>query len=99
MVRVGLVRCHRGGRRLRLKPARPGRCHGPAMPAGWRWSPTNRWIRWARVVWLLMNRSALWVVSVRVTLFQRMSMSGWWLAASAASATRLTNRVADRKWP
>jgi hypothetical protein len=30
-------------------------------------------------------------------LFQRMSMSGWWLAASAASATRLTNRVADRK--
>jgi hypothetical protein len=38
------------------------------------------------------------VVSVRVTLFQGMSMSGWWLAASAASATRLTNRVADRKW-
>jgi hypothetical protein len=39
------------------------------------------------------------VVSVRVTLlFQRMSMSGWWLAASAASATRLTNRVADPKW-
>jgi hypothetical protein len=36
-------------------------------------------------------------VSVRVALFQRMSMSGWWLAASAASATRLTNRVADRK--
>jgi hypothetical protein len=35
----------------------------------------------------------------RVTLlFQRMSMSGWWLAASAASATRLTNRVADQKW-
>jgi hypothetical protein len=30
-------------------------------------------------------------------LFQRMSMSGWWLAASAASATWLTNRVADRK--
>jgi hypothetical protein len=47
---------------------------------------------------LLMNRSALWVVSVRVTLFQRMSMSGWWLAASAASATGLTNRVADPKW-
>jgi hypothetical protein len=34
----------------------------------------------------------------RVTLFQRMSMSGWWLAASAASAARLTNRVAVRKW-
>jgi len=33
----------------------------------------------------------------RVTLFQRMSMSGWWLAASAGSATGLTNRVADRK--
>jgi hypothetical protein len=31
-------------------------------------------------------------------LFQRMSMSGWRLAASAPSATRLTNRVADRKW-
>jgi len=35
VVRVGLVRCRRGGRRLRLKAARPGRCHGPAMPGGW----------------------------------------------------------------
>jgi hypothetical protein len=34
MVRVGLVRCRLGGRRLRLTPARPGRCHGPAMPGG-----------------------------------------------------------------
>jgi hypothetical protein len=71
--------------------SRPGHAWRVVMAA------TNRWIRWARVVSLLMNRSALWVASARVTLFQRMSMSGCWLAASAA-ATRLTNRVADRKW-
>jgi hypothetical protein len=72
--------------------SRPGHAWRVLMVAA------NRWIRWARVVSLLMNRSALWVVSVRVTLwFRRMSMSGWWLAASAASATRLTNRVADPK--
>jgi hypothetical protein len=44
------------------------------------------------------TQSALWVVSVPVTLFQRMSMPGWWPAASAASATGLSNRVADPKW-
>ena len=39
-----------------------------------------------------------WVESVRRTLFQPWTrMSGWWLAASATSATRLTNAIAAAK--
>ena len=38
------------------------------------------------------------VVSVSRTLFQPWTrMSGWWLASSAASATRLTNAIAAAK--
>ena len=37
------------------------------------------------------------VVRARRTVFQRMSMSGWWLAASAAAPTALTNWSAAAK--
>ena len=37
------------------------------------------------------------VVRTRRTVFQRMSMSGWWLAASAAAPTALTNASAAAK--
>ena len=32
-----------------------------------------------------------------VTAFQLIAMSGWWFAASAASASRLTNAIAAAK--
>ena len=38
-----------------------------------------------------------WVVRARRTVFHRMSMSGWWLAASAAAPTALTNSRAAAK--
>ena len=38
-----------------------------------------------------------WVLRVRVTLFQRMSMSGWWSLLSACLATRLTKSTASVK--
>jgi hypothetical protein len=38
-----------------------------------------------------------WLDRARVTVFQRMSMSGWWPAASAAEATSLTNTIAWAK--
>src|SRR6201985_774293 len=42
---------------------------------------------------------AEWLVSDSFTLFQPCTkMSGWWLASSAASATRLTNAIASAKF-
>ena len=38
-----------------------------------------------------------WVVDSTATRHQRMSMSGWWFAASASSATRFTNAMDSTK--
>ena len=38
-----------------------------------------------------------WVVNVSVTLFQRMSMSGWWSSFSAFLAIRFTKSIPLRK--
>src|SRR5262249_7283139 len=40
---------------------------------------------------------ASWVLSASRTVRQRTSMSGWWLAASAANPTRTTNAIASAK--
>src|ERR1700720_2661594 len=55
-------------------------------------------IRWARRKSASGRPPCECVESVRRTCFQPCTrMSGWWLAASAASATRLTNAIAPAK--
>jgi hypothetical protein len=46
---------------------------------------------------LAVTPPAEWVARVKVSVRQRMSMSGWWSAASAASATRSTTAIAAGK--
>jgi hypothetical protein len=96
VVRFGLVRCRRGGRRLRLKPARPRSMSRPSH---------------ARRVLMVADQPLDPVGEGGVVADEPIGAVGGerkghgvpadvdvrWLAASAASATRLTNPVADRK--
>lgn len=52
---------------------------------------------WAQELSRSVNPPFSCVVSLKVTRFQRISMSGWWFRCSASRATRFTQRMADWK--
>src|SRR3990172_133370 len=75
-------------------PAQPSARAGSGTPAN---RPTIPSIRAARSRSRAVSPPLAWVVRTRRPLRQRMSMFGWWSAASASSATRPTNAIAAGK--
>src|SRR6266498_1803375 len=71
---------------------RTGQC-GSNGAVGWR-SSSMRAASWKSAS---VTPPSEWVDRASVTLFQRMSMSGWWPVTSAASATSFTNVIARKK--